>query len=72
MIETIKIGKTNLLTQCIRYFLNDFDCQQQMSYIDENLTKIYLMLNKMLERNIVNLQLDYQYSDLWDLSLIHI
>ena len=67
MIETIKIGKTNLLTQCIRYFLNDFDCQQQMSYIDENLTKIYLMLNKMLERNIVNLQLDYQYSDLWDI-----
>ncbi len=67
MIETIKIGKTNLLTQCIRYFLNDFDCQQQMSYIDENLTKIYLMLNKMIERNIVNLQLDYQYSDLWDI-----
>ena len=67
MIETIKIGKTNLLTQCIRYFLNDFDCQQQMSCIDENLTKIYLMLNKMLERNIVNLQLDYQYSDLWDI-----
>lgn len=67
MIETIKLGKSSLLAQCIQYFLNEFDCQQQISFIDEKLTQIYLLLNQRLERSITNLQLDYQYSALWDI-----
>lgn len=67
ILSSIKIGKTTMLYHYLKSRLGDFNCNKQMSNIEDSLTELFNILNTEIAESIGSIELDFITSDLWDI-----
>lgn len=67
IIALIKLGKSTLLSQYIKTKLDNFECANQLAYIEDKLSEIFNIINDEMADSIGNIALDFKTSDLWEM-----
>ena len=64
LIDQIRIAKNTLIYEYLKSILETLQCQRLLNVMDENLTNIYDLINKKINKDIGIINIDYEMEDL--------
>lgn len=66
LTSAIKWSKQSMLTEYVKQLLQNFDCQTHLQLINEEVEKMFLMLNEHIA-SVGDIELTYSPADVWDM-----
>lgn len=66
LINSIKLNKTSMVARLVKNYITEFECQEFMQKIDDELMQICNLINNEISQ-LGDIQLRYEMSELWDM-----
>lgn len=66
LINSIKLNKTSMVAKLVKNYIAEFECQEFMQKIDDELMQICNLINNEISQ-LGDIQLRYEMSELWDM-----
>ncbi len=66
LVNALLLGKTSIVTKCIKQYVTGFDCQNELLKIDEILLHVFDEINKAIFRD-KKIELQYSQEDLFSM-----